>query len=116
MALGEHIAIICLDSIDDKKEKKFVINNLKEDKKEIIAISEEQMHQFAGNMLQVVGANGAKYMVMSKAAHDCLTQEQIDKIEAHAQILSSDLQTIETCGGGSARCMMAEVFLPREDK
>lgn len=116
MALGEHIAIICLDSIDDKKEKKFVINNLKEDKKEIIAISEEQMHQFAGNMLQVVGANGAKYMVMSKAAHDCLTQEQINKIEAHAQILSSDLQTIETCGGGSARCMMAEVFLPREDK
>ena len=114
MALGENIAIICLDSIDDKKEKKFVISNLKEDKKEIIAISEEQMHQFAGNMLQVIGANGTKYMVMSKAAHDCLTQEQINKIEAHAQILSSDLQTIETCGGGSARCMMAEVFLPKD--
>lgn len=114
MALGEHLAIICLDAIDDKKEKKFVIKNLKEDKKEIIAITEQQMHQFAGNMLQVKGTNGNKYMVMSKAAHDCLTKEQIDIIEANAQILSSDLQTIETCGGGSARCMMAEVFLPKE--
>jgi len=114
MALGEHIAIICLDSIDDKKEKRLVVKNLKEDKKEIIEISEEQMHQFAGNMLQVKGANESKYMVMSKAAFDSLRPDQIKKIEAHAQILSSDLQTIETCGGGSARCMMAEVFLPKE--
>lgn len=114
MALGENIAVICLDAIDDKKEKKFVLKNLKEDKKEVISISEEQMHHFAGNMLQVKGANGSKYMVMSKAAHDSLTPDQINKIEAHAKILSSDLQTIETCGGGSARCMMAEVFLPKE--
>lgn len=114
MALGENIAVICLDAIDDKKEKKFVIKSLKEDKKEIISISEEQMHHFAGNMLQVKGVNGSKFMVMSKAAHDSLTQDQINKIEAHAKILSSDLQTIETCGGGSARCMMAEVFLPKQ--
>jgi len=114
MALGEHIAIICLDSIDDKKEKRLVVKNLKEDKKEIIEISEEQMHQFAGNMLQVKGANESKYMVMSKAAFDSLRPGQIKKIEADAHILSSDLQTIETCGGGSARCMMAEVFLPKE--
>ena len=114
MALGEHIAIICLDSIDDKKEKRLVVKNLKEDKKEIIEISEEQMHQFAGNMLQVKGANESKYMVMSKAAFDSLRPDQIKKIEADAHILSSDLQTIETCGGGSARCMMAEVFLPKE--
>jgi len=114
MALGEHIAIICLDSIDDKKEKRLVVKNLKEDKKEIIEISEEQMHQFAGNMLQVKGANESKYMVMSKAAFDSLRPDQIKKIEADAHILSCDLQTIETCGGGSARCMMAEVFLPTE--
>jgi hypothetical protein len=114
MALGEHIAIICLDSIDDKKEKRLVVKNLKEDKKEIIEISEEQMHQFAGNMLQVKGDNESKYMVMSKAAFDSLRPDQIKKIEADAHILSSDLQTIETCGGGSARCMMAEVFLPKE--
>ena len=114
MALGEHIAIVCLDTIDDKKEKKLVLKNLKEDKKEIIAISEKQMHHFAGNMLQVKGANESKYMIMSKTARDSLALDQIKKIEAHAQILSCDLQTIETCGGGSARCMMAEVFLPTE--
>jgi hypothetical protein len=114
MALGEHIAIVCLDTIDDQKEKKLVLKNLKEDKKEIIEISEKQMHHFAGNMLQVKGANESKYMVMSKAAHNSLALGQIKKIEAHAQILSCDLQTIETCGGGSARCMMAEVFLPTE--
>ena len=72
------------------------------------------MQQFAGNMLQVKGANESKYMVMSKAAFDSLRPDQIKKIEADAHILSSDLQTIETCGGGSARCMMAEVFLPKE--
>jgi len=111
MALGEKVAIICLDSIDDKAEKKNVVKHLKEDGKEIITISESQMHQFAGNMLQVKGEDGS-YMVMSKAAHESLTQEQISAIEKHSKILSSDLTVIETCGGGSARCMMAEVFLP----
>lgn len=114
MALAENFAVICLDSIDDKREKKNVIANLKEDGKEIITISEAQMHQFAGNMLQVIGANEKKYMIMSEAAHKSLTSEQIKSIEKHCEILSSDLKTIETCGGGSARCMMAEVFLPKE--
>lgn len=114
MALAENFAVICLDSIDDKHEKKNVLRHLKESKKEVLTITEEQMHQFAGNMLQVRGAEGEKYMVMSLAAHKCLTSEQISIIEKHCQILSSDLETIETCGGGSARCMMAEVFLPKQ--
>ncbi len=71
------------------------------------------MHQFAGNMLQVEGKD-KKYMVMSAAAHKSLTPEQISAIEKNCEILSSDITTIEACGGGSARCMMAEVFLPRE--
>ncbi|MAP55451.1 arginine deiminase-related protein [Altibacter sp.] len=112
MALGENFAIICLDTIDDKAEKKNVVHHLQEDGKEIIAITEAQMHRFAGNMLQVRGANDSKYLVMSKAAHDSLTPNQIQAIEQYCEILSSDLETIETCGGGSARCMMAEVFLP----
>ncbi len=112
MALAENFAVICLDAIDDKTEKKNVVQHLKEDGKEIIAITEAQMHQFAGNMLQVRGANNKKYMVMSLAAHKSLTTEQVAAIEKHCEILSSDLETIETCGGGSARCMMAEVFLP----
>ena len=114
MCLGKELAVICLDSIDDKKEKKQVIDHLKHDGKEIVAITEAQMHQFAGNMLQVTNVEGKKYMVMSAAAHQSLTPDQIQAIEKHGPIISSDLSTIETCGGGSARCMMAEVFLPKE--
>lgn len=113
MCLGEKFSVICLDSIDDKKERKNVVNHLKEDGKEIIDITSAQMHQFAGNMLQVLGKNDKSYLVMSKAAQDCLTDSQISRLEKYCEILSSDLSTIETCGGGSARCMMAEVFLPK---
>ncbi|MCX7548219.1 arginine deiminase-related protein [Xanthomarina sp. F1114] len=113
MTLGETFAVICLDAIDDKKERKNVVKQLKEDGKEVIAITEEQVANFAGNMLQVKGENDQCYLVMSQAAHDCLTPVQIKTIEKHCDILSSSLETIETCGGGSARCMMAEVFLPK---
>jgi len=112
MALAENFSVICLDAIDDRSEKKNVLEHLKQSGKEIIEITEAQMHQFAGNMLQVRGKDH-KYMVMSTAALDSLTQEQISAIEKHCLILSSDLETVESCGGGSARCMMAEVFLPR---
>ena len=114
MALGATFCVICLDTIDDKQERAKVIRHLEEDKKEIIEISEAQMHQFAGNMLQVLGKDGKTYLVMSKAAHDCLTPAQVKTIEKHSNILSSDLNTIEILGGGSARCMMAEVFLPQK--
>jgi len=113
MCIAEEFAVICLDTIDDKKERKNVVKHLKMDNKEIISISEEQMHEFAGNMLQVQGAEGKKYLVMSARAHRSLTNDQIARIEKHCEILSSEIQTIETCGGGSARCMMAEVFLPK---
>ena len=113
MALGEKIAVICLDTIDSKSEKKMVLKSLKEDGKELVVISEAQMQQFAGNMLQIKGANQQNYMVMSAAAYNSLSSEQIATIEKHGPIIHSDLSTIETCGGGSARCMMAEVFLPK---
>lgn len=115
MCIAETFAIICLDSIDDKKERKQVVEHLKKDGKEIIEITQEQVYHFAGNMLQVRGANEKRYLVMSQAAHKCLTSMQIAKISMHCDILFSDLETIETCGGGSARCMMAEVFLPNEN-
>jgi len=113
MCLAETFAVICSDSIDDKQERKNVLSHLRQDGKEIITITEAQMHQFAGNMLQVKGNDDKPYLVMSKAAHESLTPSQITQIEKHCAILSSDLETIETCGGGSARCMMAEVFLPK---
>ena len=112
MCLGEHFAVICADSIDDKQERKAVLASLKEDKKEVILISETQVNNFAGNMLEVVGKDNKHYLVMSTAAHQSLTKDQIAKLEKHATILSSSLDTIEACGGGSARCMMAEIFLP----
>lgn len=113
MALAENFVVICADTIDDKKERKNVLDHLKKDGKEVIAITEQQMHHFAGNMLQVLGSDDKRYMVMSSAAYHSLRPEQVAQIEHHCGILHSSLHTIETCGGGSARCMMAEVFLPK---
>lgn len=114
MAMAETFAVICLDTIDDKQERKLVVEHLKKDGKEIMAITEEQMHCFAGNMLQVFGENNQRFMVMSSTAYDSLRFDQLQAIEKHCEIIHSSLATIETCGGGSARCMMAEVFLPRK--
>ncbi|WP_395091973.1 citrulline utilization hydrolase CtlX [Vaginella massiliensis] len=112
MCVGDEYAIICLDTIDDKKEKSLVVEMLNQTSKEIIAITEEQMHQFAGNMLQVEGLS-QKYLVMSKTAFESLTAEQIKKIEQYNPIIAVEIDTIEKLGGGSARCMMAEIFLPK---
>jgi len=77
-------------------------------------ITEDQLDRFAGNMLQVIGANEERYLVMSKTAHDSLSAEQIDTLKKHTKLLVVEIPTIERLGGGSARCMMAEVFLPNE--
>jgi len=114
MCLGETFAVICADCIDDKKERKMVLDSLKGDDKEVILITEAQVNNFAGNMLEVKGANDRRYLVMSTSAHQSLTKKQAAQLEEHVSILSSSLDTIEACGGGSARCMMAEIFLPRE--
>jgi hypothetical protein len=115
MCLAEEFAVICLECIDDKKERKNVLRHLKEDGKEVIAISEAQVTNFAGNMLQVVGENNKRYLVMSKSAYESLNKHQMASIEKHCEIMHSSLDTIEACGGGSARCMMAEVFLPKSN-
>jgi hypothetical protein len=112
MALGENFAVICLDVIADIMERQEVIEVLEDSGKEIIEISIEQMMQFAGNMLQVKGEDSS-YLVMSQAAYDSLDEEQIEEIEQYTKILSSPIPTIEELGGGSVRCMMAEVFLPK---
>jgi len=114
ICMGEAYAVICLDAIDDKKERKNVLDHLKQDGKEIIEITEEQMHHFAGNMLQVAGASDKRYLIMSTSAYNSLRPDQISILEKYNPIVHSTLDTIETCGGGSARCMMAEVFLPRQ--
>jgi len=113
MCLGTTFAVVCLASIDDKKERKNLLKHLHEDGKKVIEISEDQVNKFAGNMLQLKGTNGQSYLVMSQSALESLRPAQVQLLEAHATIISSKLDTIEACGGGSARCMMAEVFLPK---
>lgn len=114
MCIGDTFAVICADSIDDKKERKMVLDSLRSDEKDLILITEDQVNNFAGNMLEVKGSEGKRYLVMSSSAYQALTKKQIAQIEQHVTILHSSLDTIEACGGGSARCMMAEVFLPKK--
>jgi hypothetical protein len=112
MCVGDTFAVICLDTIDNAIERENVIETLQETGKEIIEITEVQKNRFAGNMLQVMG--GKSYLVMSSSAYESLTKNQIKAIEKNCPIIYSSLDTIEACGGGSARCMMAEIFLPKQ--
>ncbi len=113
MCVAKDFTVICLDCIDDKTERKNVLHHLQADGKEVIVISEAQVEKFAGNMLEVLNKEGESITVMSHSAFTSLTKLQIATIEKYSVILSSDINTIETLGGGSARCMMAEVFLPK---
>lgn len=114
MCVADRFVVICLDCIDDELERSKVIETIKNSGKEIIEISEKQMQQFAGNMLQVQNKNGEKFLVMSETAYHSLNENQISAIEKYCEIIYSDLNTIEVNGGGSARCMLAEVFLPKK--
>lgn len=112
MCVADEYVVICLDSIRDATEKNNVLNTITESGKKAIEISYSQMNRFAGNMLQVQNKNGQRYLVMSSQAYHALSAEQVKELESYNPIIHSDLTTIETNGGGSARCMMAEVFLP----
>jgi hypothetical protein len=112
MCVANDFAIVCLDSVDDISQKKNLVNHLKNDGKQIIEISENQVNYFAGNMLQVTDNCGSLMLVMSSSAFNSLTTSQIKSINKFAEIIHSPLDCIETLGGGSARCMMAEIFLP----
>jgi len=113
MCVADRYAVICLSCIDDTDERSMVRDQLEKSGKTIIEISEEQVNQFAGNMLQVENEMGETFLVMSDSACKSLTSEQLKLITSFNPILAPSLSTIETCGGGSARCMLAEVFLPK---
>lgn len=114
MEVGTEIAVVCLECIDDPGERESLKISLENSDKEIIEISEDQVENFAGNMLEVQDKQGNCYQVMSSAAYNSLSQDQIERIESHCKIIHSSLDTIESNGGGSARCMMAEIFLPEK--
>ena len=113
MAMGEKYVVIALDSIPNQKERKTVVEEFKKAKKKIIEISLDQMSAFAGNMLLLNTNSKKPLLVMSTQAYQSLDSNQIELIENYNPILHSSLNLIEQFGGGSARCMMAEVFLPK---
>ncbi|CAF1015847.1 unnamed protein product [Adineta steineri] len=115
MGIGTYVAIICLESIHDKEQRNIVVKSLEEDsKRKIIDIANEQMNQFAGNMLEIRNKQGEYLLVMSKSAYDSLTNQQRNMIEeTNTKLVYFDISTIEQCGGGSVRCMIAENFLPQ---
>lgn len=114
MSVSEQIVVICLDTVNDVSEKEILLSTIKKSNKELLEISFEQMSNFAGNMLQVKNDKGKQFMVMSKTAYNILDAKQIDLIKKYNEIIAVDIDTIERNGGGSARCMLAEIFLDRK--
>ena len=113
MNIGEHHVIACMDSIKDLKQRKKLTQLFKASKRTLINIDFKQMGRFAGNMLEVRGAKGKNFLVLSKKSFKVLTDAQKKKIEKKCKLLPMNIKTIETIGGGSVRCMMAEIFLPK---
>eukprot|EP00055_Hartaetosiga_balthica_P018053 m.127715 g.127715 ORF g.127715 m.127715 type:complete len:206 (+) comp9444_c1_seq7:862-1479(+) len=142
MSIADDFAIVCADAIDDADERMTVVEALKQGGREVVFISEEQTSQFAGNMLTLktvqpphphylptpndceqtvmvhsaedtnVKQNEGLLLVMSATAFQCLNEKQKDTLSKYAQLITCNLKVIETLGGGSARCMIAEIFLP----
>ena len=113
MCVADRYVVICMDSIPQAAERELVRNTINQSGKELIDITMEQMNHFAGNMLQVASIQGETLLIMSTQAYDSLAPEQVNRLRSYNRIIHAPLYTIETNGGGSARCMMAEVFLER---
>lgn len=114
MCIADRYVVICLDSVTDPAEKSMLLEMFKKTHKTVITISMDQMNAFAGNMLQVRDSKGTQFLVMSTQAFQSLQESQRNALETFNPIIHSDISTIETNGGGSARCMMAEIFLPKK--
>lgn len=114
MSVGTHLAIVCAETVRDATERQQLLQSLTQTGHRLVLISEEQKNSFAGNMLEVINGSGQPTMVMSSQAYHSLLPGQIADIEQSCQIVHAPLDVIETFGGGSARCMMAEIFLPEK--
>ncbi len=110
MCVCDELAVVCTDTVRDENERRKLIVSLTESRKKIVEISEEQMHRFAGNMLQLKNKSGQKFILLSLNAFNSLTPVQIDQLQADNELIVADIHTIEKYGGGGVRCMVAEVF------
>lgn len=110
MSLGENIAIICTESIPTMYEREIVISSLRASGKEIIEISQAQINRFAGNILEVRNLKNESLMIMSQSAKNAFTHIQLEQIKSHCTVVAPSIDIIESNGGGSARCMIAEIF------
>ena len=110
MCIGDQFAVICLEAVPNEEERKRLVDSIVESGKTIVEIDFMQMEHFCGNMLQVNNSNGEKFLVMSTQAYNHLKTGQIEMLESFNPIIHSPLDTIESIGGGSARCMLAEVY------
>lgn len=110
MCVGEKFVVVCLDSIKNIDERTELISFIEDCDKELIEISIEQMEQFAGNMLQLKSKEGDPLLIMSATAKRALSSEQLERLSSYCKILAPELESIEINGGGSARCMLAEIF------
>ena len=114
MAIGEGFAVLCAESIADEMERIAVVQLLESTGHRVITITQAQVAAFAGNVLQVKNKEGERFIVMSRTAYDALDMEQKKELSAYGALLPVDVSTIEKVEGGSARCMMAEIFLERK--
>jgi len=110
MCVGDKFVVACLDSIKNIDERTEFISFVEDCDKELIEISIDQMEQFAGNMLQLRSTGGEPLLIMSATAKRVLTTDQLESLMSYCKIISPELESIETNGGGSARCMLAEIF------
>jgi|TARA_B110000263_G_scaffold230789_1_gene225562 hypothetical protein len=115
MSVGNKLAIICLDTINLIEEKNSLLKSLKANNTEVLLLSIPQMEAFAGNMLALESSSGEPLLVMSEQAKESLDEKQIICIEKYAKIISAPLNSIEASAGGSARCMLAEIYLPKKE-
>lgn len=116
MAVGTGWAAVCLDCVDHEDDRALVRESLEGDGLTVLPLTEDQINRFAGNMLEVATRDGEKLIVMSQQAFDALTEDQRATLGQFGTLVHNSLNTIETCGGGSARCMMAEVHLPSSEE
>ncbi|HEY0286986.1 MAG TPA: arginine deiminase-related protein [Pseudomonas sp.] len=112
MSVGTSLALVCLASIADGQQRRILLQTLQASGKQVVDLSWEQLESFAGNMLEVRDAQGSALLVMSRRAQASLSPEQWLQITDYARPVVVDIDTIERVGGGSARCMLAEIFLP----